>query len=88
MDSFLLAVTARAADVAARRSGAALHAAITLEALPEAMLLSIVGWLPLHERVRGLAFSWRLVVPFTSTSTKWLECIGNIVQNGRKWRST
>jgi len=55
MDSFLLAVTARAADVAARRSGhhASLHAAITLEALPEAMLLSIVGWLPLHERVRA-----------------------------------
>ena len=49
MDSFLLAVTARAADVAARRSGhASLHAAITLEALPEAMLLSIVGWLPLQ----------------------------------------
>ena len=44
MESFLLAVTARAADVAS------LHGAITLEALPEAMLLSIVGWLPLHEQ--------------------------------------
>ena len=53
MDSFLLAVRARAVDVAARCSGASLAAPITLEALPEAMLLSIVGWLPLHVRVRA-----------------------------------
>ena len=65
MDSFLLAVRARAVDVAARRSGASLAASITLEALPEAMLLSIVGWLPLHVRVRacGIARWFRRELP-------------------------
>lgn len=65
MDSFLLAVTARAVDVTARRSGASLGAALTLEALPEAMLLSIVGWLPLHVRSRacGIARWFRRELP-------------------------
>ena len=65
MDSFLLAVTARAVDAVARRSGAPLGAAISLEALPEAMLLLIAGLLPLHARVRacGIARWFRRELP-------------------------